>query len=127
MLLYDSQLELQPPGTCPVISEPQMAHPWRNLPEVSSTPSPSANSGETQREETMAGQVKMTPTSQVPVTSAPLTLLLTGSHQKYWVGQKVHLGFSITSFLNPNKFFGQPNREIMNTGVRQTSASNFHL
>ena len=67
----DAKLELQPPGTCPVISEPQMAHPWRNLPEVSSTPSPSANSGETQREETMAGQVKMTPASQVPVTSAP--------------------------------------------------------
>ena len=67
---------------------------------------------------------------RLPLRSQSLllpTLLLAGSHQKYWVGQKVHLGFSVTSFLNPNEFFGQPNREIMNTGVRQTSASNFHL
>ena len=37
----------------------------------------------------MASQVKMTSTSRVPVTSAPLTLLPAGSHLKYWVGQKV--------------------------------------
>ena len=28
---------------------------------------------------------------------------------KYWVGQKVRLGFSITSYGNPNELFGQPN------------------
>ena len=28
---------------------------------------------------------------------------------KYWFGQKIHLGFSVRCYKNPNEHFGQPN------------------
>lgn len=28
---------------------------------------------------------------------------------KYWVGQKVHLGLSVPTYLKPERTFGQPN------------------
>ena len=35
----------------------------------------------------------------------------------YWVGQKVHSHFSVTSFKNPNEFFDQPERLYSNVSL----------